>query len=160
MSTIQIISKRTFRFKNPGVDIYKAMSGAHELPFKEAYFETIPGPDGRFGEPQEAPGWIKNDAMWEWAVKDGNICEVQVAPMVAHATSIASQIEAAGKIAAGKQAEKATEDLNHKQELEAMTKAQLVDYALETCGLELDAGSKKDELIAAILDAEGGAPVA
>jgi hypothetical protein len=40
-------------------------------------------------------------------------------------------------------------------DLSAMTKAQLVEYAREKLGLDLDAGKNKDSLLAAIIEAAG-----
>lgn len=68
--TIQIMSKKAFRFPRPDVNPLDNQ----ELKFGEIFFDTIPN------EIQVAPAWIKDDPMFSWASADGDIVIVQTVP--------------------------------------------------------------------------------
>jgi hypothetical protein len=65
--TIQILSKKAFRFPRPGADPLENQ----QAKFGDLYFETTPG------EIQTAPAWIQQDPMYKWASTDGDIVTVQ-----------------------------------------------------------------------------------
>lgn len=74
--TIQIMSKKAFRFPRPDVN----PQDNQELKFGEMYFDTTPN------EIQVAPAWIQKDPMFEWASADGDIVVVQTVATSSGAT--------------------------------------------------------------------------
>jgi hypothetical protein len=97
--------------------------------------------------PQEVPDWVKDTDAFKHAAKHKVIKEVVVIEEPEE-----DDDEEADDAGTGAQ----SADVN----LLAMTKADLVKYASETFGLELDAASKKEELIAAIQKAAPKAAIA
>jgi hypothetical protein len=74
MSDITIIAKKAFRFYNPNVKKPDPKSQDDlDAQFK-ASFQVFARP----GDVQTVPGWIKTQPMYKWAVKDGDIVEVEV----------------------------------------------------------------------------------
>lgn len=88
--TITIFSKKAFRFPNPDPRVALVSKPAGDERPEEAVHRVsedssrlgaskrkeLPFFDTKPGEIQEAPAWIKEDAMFDWAVADGDLLEV------------------------------------------------------------------------------------
>ena len=142
---LTIISKKAFRFPKPGAGLLQedSTSLGKQLKFGDMYFDTKPGAEGKFGDPQEAPDWIKKDITWERAVKDGDLAEISV-----KAGSLATDknVLAAQKQAEASQARAAQDQAD----LDNMTKAELVAHAKDVHGVDLDEGQTKAQMIAQV----------
>lgn len=171
---ITIISKRRFGFRNPNPDkdILRTGLGPNAPKFHEAYFVTA-----GTGELEQAPEWInrklgpdkahplgvdlniQNILTWERAKKDGHILEVEVKTGYAEAPitdleqlSQVRQAETAARIASGEG--DGTRNVVSAEQLERMTKQQLVDHAAEYHDLELDPKKPREELLTAVKTAQ------
>jgi len=159
METIQLLSRKSFRFANPDVtllskdwdkekpDISKK-SVTNKL--EEAYFII---PSEKINKVVVAPAWVKTDPIFSWAVSDGDLMEVNVGmgrAAEAQAESLAQSSEAE-RLKKEQEAMEAAEA--KKEELSLLNKADLIDHAKENYNLELSPSMKKEDMQAAILDA-------
>lgn len=138
---LTIISKKVFRFPKPGAGILEPGGNlGSQGKFNDFYFDTVGGSEGgtKFGEPQQAPEWIKKDIQWERAFHDGDIAEL----------TIKGQESAVDKSV--KAAQKHADSLEEAPKLESMTKAEIVEHAKDAHGLELDESQTKALLIEAV----------
>jgi hypothetical protein len=178
--SIQIISKRKFRFHNPNVDLLQGgivpigpAVGDSAVKYQSAIFET-----NGTGDLEPAPEWIKkpmgprkkakltdpdvdinaqNILTWKRAEADGHLMEV----FLGRSTGEVSELE---KTAAARQTEQAREILEGTadqsrpvktfEELQAMKKDDLLAYAKDAFGVELDETANKSGLISAIQKAQ------
>jgi hypothetical protein len=74
---MQVYARSKYRFMRPGAKLFeKAGVDASQIlgkqvEFREAFFELEPE------QFQDAPDWIKEDQMFQWALRDGDIKMVQ-----------------------------------------------------------------------------------
>jgi hypothetical protein len=152
MATISIVAKRQFCFTHPD---QRSSAALRKAMAERAHNEPLPGtftvkPDPFRAQP--APDWIKNDPLFALAEKDGAIFEVPTPPVKVSVIEPAKPAKPADGIGDDDDS-KAVEPVD----LGAMTKQQLIEHAAEVHNLELNPGSKKDELIAAVQDAQAKA---
>lgn len=170
---ITIISKRAIGFFNPNVALLDTGHGPRSPKYNDAVFIT----KGK-GELERAPEWVnaklgaRKDAKGEylqplrdinqqnlntWALHeaDGHIMEVAVKLGTPDTPSLLEQ-EAAARQAelANEQANKSEPVLKSADELDELSKAQLLDHAEQVHGLELSAKSTKESIIAAVIEAQ------
>lgn len=153
---IQLLTKKRFRFKNPHASMIKSeVVGTGEdqktiqtqdggAKFEEAYFEVPPD------KLTACPDWVKTDKIFEWGVKDGDIIEVLTKSEM-QADAARQQSEGARADEAAKNAEAAAKA---KENLSKMTKVELLKYASDTHELELSPSMNKENILAAIAQAE------
>ena len=155
MATIQILSQKTFRFKNPNASIVEAdvlrMGSPNpnikqSAKFEEVYFTTTPGVI------QTAPAWIKQDELWKWARKDNAIAEIVTDPETSD--------EMNAKVAEAKlEQNKALDTTEPEEELEPvdldkMKKEELLKHTYEVHGLDIEPKTLKPDIIEQIREAE------
>ena len=108
--TITIISKRRIRFQHPDMDVLRApgvnpgkqvvladqdaAGNFGEWGPSKMYFDSKPGKEFNFGEPQEAPAWIKDTNTWALFSKAQEVIEVNLPTAV---SSTESQVAAAAR---------------------------------------------------------------
>ncbi len=142
MSEISVLSKRTFCFFHPDVSTSEAMQKAMA---NREHNKPLPGSFTTKALPfqaQPAPDWIVDTPLFKLAEKDGDIFVVPTP---------------SARVVPGAPAPKAADDTGGDLEpvdLTAMTKQQLIEHAKEAHDLELSPGQKKDEMIAAVQEAQ------
>lgn len=113
---MRIFSKKAFAFKDPNViDVVAEISGG-----KKTYIEVQPGSF------TSVPDWVKNDAMFQWALSDGDIEILEDAkPMVSGVSIPAPSTE-------GEEEDPVADD-----EFSGLTNKQLYDKCVEA-GIEVE----------------------
>lgn len=97
---------------------------------------------------QPAPDWIVDTPLFKLAEKDGDIFVVPTpGARVVPGAPAPKAADDTDRVAAEPDDEKPID-------LTTMTKQQLIDHAAEVHGLELQPGQKKDEMIAAVQEAQ------
>jgi hypothetical protein len=150
MADISVLSKRTFCFFHPDVSNSEAMQKAMA---NREHNKPLPGSFTTKALPfqaQPAPDWIVDTPLFKLAEKDGDIFVVPTPGVVSAPLKESKPVDTTGGDFIRGQA---TTD-QPPVDLTAMTKQEIIDHAAEVHGLELNPGSKKDELIAAVQEAQ------
>lgn len=173
MATIQIYSKRVFKFTNQNKpinpeDLLKAVSGdPGAMKSNSMHFTTTPY------EVQRAPAWVKQDPLFAWGVKDGDLMELaenspRAAVVAEDKLNRKEEERKAGKPAEDEEDEdnissdssnsddseeekEVTVDDVSNSKLNRMTKQELVLHAKERHDIDLDPADAKPVLIEKIL---------
>jgi hypothetical protein len=154
---IQVLSKKALQFRNPDKALInkKATLGQpnqiNTTKLEEAFCRVPPNVVTR------VPDWVKTDPIFDWSVADGDLMEIVVNPG-APAKGVNLQSQGQQQVNDQKtkdeEAEAAKEKAALHEKLAAMNKQQLIDYAAENHDLELGAALKKEDILAAIHEAE------
>ena len=98
------------------------------------------------GNIQTVPDWIEEDPLFGMAVADGNLIEVKVISPPPEKKEPA----ATGAMTAGKGLEGSTPAT--REDIEAMTKNEMITFALEKYQLKLNPQSSKGDMVDTIVD--------
>jgi hypothetical protein len=163
-----IISRRKIAFFNPNIPVIEVGDKPKSPKYQDAVFITKGN-----GELENAPEWVnkplglrkksnssqrdidinaQNLNTWKLHEDDGHIMEVDVKKGTA--SGLAEEAAARQAENARKAAEKPEVLLKTPDELSAMNKNELLDYAEETYNLKITTATSKADIIAAITNAQ------
>jgi hypothetical protein len=165
---LTIISRRKIAFFNPNIPVLETGTGPKSPKYSEAVFVTKGN-----GEIEKVPDWVnkplgprkrlqptdaavdlnqQNLNTWKLHEADGHIMEIDVKKGAA--TGLEEEAAARQAEIARKAGETPEYPVKTPDELERMTKNELLDHAEEAHGIRLDVRTPKSDIVSAITQAQ------